>query len=102
MYKNSQCRVDMFKIWNMDCVLSFFFAITKQSIHYCCFELNAKIAKLVVTNYGICLLISVSIVKLIGKHLFAKNDIQNGGTVASNTVMVNIFVVVVVVFVVLH
>lgn len=40
--------------------------------------------------------------KLIGKHLFAKTDIQNGGTAACNTVMVNILVVVVVVFVVLH
>ena len=40
--------------------------------------------------------------KLIGKHLFDKNGIQNGGTVACNAVMVNIVVVVVVVFVVWH
>jgi len=38
--------------------------------------------------------------KLIGKHLFAKNGNQNGGTLACKTVMVN--VVFVVVFVVLH
>jgi hypothetical protein len=55
--------------------------------------LNAQIAKSVVTNYGICFLIAVSIVKLIAKHLFAKNGIKNGATLARNTVMVNIFIV---------
>lgn len=58
-----------------------------------CFRLNAQIAKSVITNYGI-FLVSVSIVKLIAKHLFAENSIQNGGTLACNTVMVNIVVVV--------
>jgi hypothetical protein len=58
-----------------------------------CFGLNAQIAKSVVTNYGI-FLISVSIVKLIAKYLFAENSIRNGGTLACNTMMVNIVVVV--------
>jgi hypothetical protein len=60
--------------------------------------LNAQIAKSVLTHYGICFLIAVSIVKLIAKHLFAKNGfqngIQNGGTLARNTVIINIVIVI--------
>jgi hypothetical protein len=80
----------------MDCVLSFFLPLLNKHFITVIMKalLNAQIAKSVIINYGICLLIAVSIVQLVKKHLFAKNGIQNGGTLACNTVMVSIVVII--------